>query len=64
VVAGPLYDEEGMLLADCDLRETVRAKYGFDSVGHYSREEALMGTLKRARTAPSQDPDDERWLGA
>jgi hypothetical protein len=53
-----------MLLADCDLRETVRAKYGFDSVGHYSREEALMGTLKRARTAPSQDPDDERWLGA
>jgi len=51
VVAGPLYDEEGILFADCDLRATVRAKYGFDSVGHYGREEAILGTLERARTA-------------
>lgn len=49
VVAGPLYDEEGVLIVDCDLRQTIRAKYGFDSVGHYSREDALLTEL----TTPS-----------
>ena len=37
VVAGPLYDQEGMLLADLDLAEGVRARYDFDAVGHYAR---------------------------
>jgi predicted amidohydrolase len=42
VVAGPLYGGEGVLFADCDLSAGLRAKYGFDSVGHYSREDALL----------------------
>jgi nitrilase len=42
VIAGPLYDEEGMLVADCDLRSGLHAKRWFDSVGHYSREDALV----------------------
>ena len=42
VAVAPLYDQEGMLLVDCDLRQTIRAKYAFDSVGHYSREDALL----------------------
>jgi nitrilase len=37
VLAGPLYDREGMLLADLDLSEVVRARYDFDVVGHYAR---------------------------
>src|SRR3954470_7653478 len=41
VIAGPLYDEEGIVLADCDLRQTLHAKRWFDSVGHYSREDVL-----------------------
>ena len=41
VIAGPLYGEEGMVLADCDLREGLHAKRWFDSVGHYSREDVL-----------------------
>jgi nitrilase len=41
VVAGPLYDAEGMLLHDCDLRDGLHAKRWFDSVGHYSREDVL-----------------------
>ncbi|MBA3327484.1 MAG: carbon-nitrogen hydrolase family protein [Solirubrobacterales bacterium] len=41
VIAGPLYGEEGMLLADCDLREGLRAKRWFDAVGHYSRDDVL-----------------------
>jgi predicted amidohydrolase len=41
VVAGPLYGEEGMVVADCDLRHGLHAKREFDVVGHYSREEVL-----------------------
>jgi nitrilase len=41
VIAGPLYDEEGIVIADCDLRVGLRAKRWFDAVGHYSREEVL-----------------------
>jgi nitrilase len=41
VIAGPLYGEEGMVLADCDLRRGLDAKRWFDAVGHYSREEVL-----------------------
>jgi len=37
VIGGPLHDEEGMVVADCDLRVGLRAKRWFDSVGHYSR---------------------------
>lgn len=37
VIGGPLYDEEGMIYADCDLRIGLRAKRWFDSVGHYAR---------------------------
>ena len=37
VIGGPLYDDEGMVVADCDLRVGLRAKRWFDSVGHYSR---------------------------
>jgi nitrilase len=37
VLAGPLWDEEGMLLADLDLREVARARFDFDATGHYAR---------------------------
>ena len=41
VIAGPLYGEEGMVVADCDLREGLHAKRWFDAVGHYSRQDVL-----------------------
>ncbi|HEX5895061.1 MAG TPA: carbon-nitrogen hydrolase family protein [Thermoleophilaceae bacterium] len=41
VIAGPLYDEEGILTADCDLRRGLHAKRSFDAVGHYARAEVL-----------------------
>jgi nitrilase len=41
VLAGPLYDEEGIVLADCDLRRGLHAKRWFDAVGHYGREDVL-----------------------
>ena len=37
VLAGPLYGEEGILVADIDLGEIARGKYDLDVVGHYAR---------------------------
>jgi nitrilase len=37
VLAGPLYDREGILYAELDLGEIVRGKVDFDAAGHYSR---------------------------
>ena len=37
VIAGPLYDEEGIVTADIDLKVGLHAKRWFDVVGHYSR---------------------------
>lgn len=37
VLAGPLYGEEGILVADIDLGEITRGKYDLDVVGHYAR---------------------------
>jgi predicted amidohydrolase len=41
VIAGPLYDAEEILYADCDLRAGLHAKRWFDAVGHYSRADVL-----------------------
>jgi nitrilase len=51
-IAGPLYGKEGMVVADCDLRETLRAKRLFDAVGHYSRADVLTQLIGRPRVAP------------
>jgi nitrilase len=37
IIAGPLYDQEGILYADLDLEEVTRGKFDFDVVGHYAR---------------------------
>ncbi len=37
LVAGPLWDEEGILYADLDLAEVSQGKFDFDVVGHYAR---------------------------
>jgi nitrilase len=46
IIAGPLYGEEGTVVADCDLRLGLHAKRWFDAVGHYSRED-LFTTVCR-----------------
>jgi len=37
VLAGPLYDKEGILYENLDLSEVIQSKLDFDVVGHYSR---------------------------
>jgi nitrilase len=41
LVGGPLYDAEGIVTADCDLRDALHAKRYFDVVGHYGRRDVL-----------------------
>ncbi len=42
VLAGPLYDQEGILYADLDLADVVRSKFDFDVVGHYARPDVFQ----------------------
>lgn len=44
-LAGPLFDEEGMLVAELDLAEVARAKFDFDVVGHYARPDVFQLTI-------------------
>jgi nitrilase len=37
VIAGPLWNKEGILYADLDLAEIVKGKMDFDVIGHYAR---------------------------
>jgi len=37
VLAGPLRGGEGLLLAEVDLADVVRARFDFDAAGHYAR---------------------------
>jgi nitrilase len=47
LIAGPLYGEEGIVAADCDLRVGLHAKRWFDVVGHYGREDVLPALVSR-----------------
>jgi nitrilase len=42
VLAGPLWDEEGILAAELDLAEVTRGKLDFDVVGHYARSDIFQ----------------------
>jgi nitrilase len=53
IIAGPLYDAEGIVVADVDLKVGLRVKRWFDAVGHYS----APGALRDRRLRPS-DPTE------
>ena len=55
VIAGPLYGEEGIVVAECDLRRGLRAKRWFDSVGHDSREDVLGHETVELTEAPQNE---------
>jgi len=42
VLAGPLYEQEGILFADLDLAAIARSKFDFDVVGHYARPDVFQ----------------------
>ena len=66
VMVGPLYGEEGTLLADLDLTEITRAKLDLDVVGHYARpdvfqlivnEEPALSVVHRRDEKGRRQPD-------
>jgi nitrilase len=52
VLAGPLYDKEGILFAEIDLAEVARSKFDFDVVGHYARPDVFQLVLNERPLLP------------
>ncbi|KAL5495293.1 NIT1 [Sanghuangporus weigelae] len=42
VLAGPLLDQEGVLVADLDLNDIIRGKFDLDVMGHYARPDVFQ----------------------
>jgi len=58
VLAGPLYDEEGILFAELDFAEVVQGKLDFDVVGHYARPDVFQLTVNDCPMLPVTDESD------
>ncbi|MEM8798744.1 MAG: carbon-nitrogen hydrolase family protein [Pseudomonadota bacterium] len=52
VLAGPLYNEQGVLVAELDKRQIVRGKYDLDVVGHYARDDVFDFGVKGLSEEP------------
>ena len=52
VIAGPLYDTEGILHAELDLGEIPRSRLDFDATGHYARPDVFQLTVNERPAVP------------
>jgi nitrilase len=60
ILAGPLWDQEGIITAELDLTVTVRGGYDFDPVGHYARPDIFqLNVDTRARRAVNFGAGDD-----
>lgn len=55
LLAGPLYDQEGILYAKLDRAEIVRSKVDFDVVGHYARPDVFQLIVNEQARPPVQN---------
>ncbi|CAD6554222.1 Nitrilase [Paraburkholderia kirstenboschensis] len=52
VLAGPVFDEDALLVQDLDLGDLARGKFDFDVVGHYARPDVFRLHVNEAATPP------------
>jgi nitrilase len=52
VLAGPLYNEEGIISAAIDPDDIIRARYDMDPVGHYARPDIFKLTVDESERPP------------
>lgn len=52
VIAGPLYDREGILYADLDLMQVIEGKFDFDVTGHYARPDVFQLAVNERSQSP------------
>jgi len=60
VLAGPLFNEEGILYADLDLADVARSRLDFDAVGHYARPDVFNLTVNERQQLPVTFVGDKR----
>ncbi|MBI3998666.1 MAG: carbon-nitrogen hydrolase family protein [Armatimonadetes bacterium] len=67
-LAGPLFGEEGILLADLDLSAVAQGKFDFDVAGHYARPDVFRLLVNEQPMPPVQTArwghDAEAWVRA
>jgi nitrilase len=61
-MAGPLWDEAGILYASIDLGEVTEARFDFDAAGHYSRPDLFQLTAPIGAALGSLSPAEELAL--
>jgi len=54
-LAGPLWEQEGILYADLDLGQVVKAKHSLDVAGHYARPDVFELRINRGCHPPFVD---------
>lgn len=52
VIAGPLYNEEGLISAEIDLNDVVKARYDMDPAGHCSRQDIFKLIVNEQERPP------------
>jgi nitrilase len=52
VIAGLLFDQEGVIYAELDLGEVKRSKLDFDVMGHYARPDVFQLVINERPQPP------------
>ncbi len=59
ILAGPLFDEAGALIADLDLNEINSSKLDFDVIGHYARNDIFRLTVSNQPEIKKEEEIEE-----
>ena len=55
ILAGPVYDQQSILMADLDLDALIQSRLDFDPIGHYSRPDLFEFKLRQPTARKEQN---------